>query len=746
MKFIKPLTLGLLTKPYTHRGQHVLCVVALGFFRLGEPTSSRLLPEPAQWPLVMDALPPRQPLDEVMPKAHAEALVLGELPTGTPRLRLWNGAHAHEREPSVDVCSGPFGPLPIQADSRMRHAGSYPAGAAVELAPDVDWRLYNQAPEGQQLPQPHWLAGSRYLLSGLGADQGALAGKLPTPRVRAFALPEGVRSEAAAGTMRELPLQPDTLWLVPQALLGVMAWRGLLPIADSDALDVQALLLAYEDAALPPRSRGHYAQVMTQRLNPITAAAHAFDEGQIAPKRDAAELQAQQLAEQQEQAKHRDQQAQTLKTVADMAGMSQEALAQSQPAPAIQGPSAAAIAAGDFDLSELLANAKAIAEQGRAQAQAQREALLQAHPFPPNPLDDESGQAGWEQVLSRAATPMNAQRATGRRLSPKVLPEVLAPDQASALRLGQQILQWHAQGLSLAGRDLAGANLRGANLAGAVLRGCLLERADLSAAQLSGCDLSQAVLTQAQLAGAVFDKATLNDANLVGVQAQSASFTGAKLQRVQAQGGQFMQTQAQGADWSGAQLQDADFTGAQCAHSVLEGTLLNKAVLRHSQWRGARFTRCVAWQLKAEGADFSGSHWERSALIEAELMHTRWHKARLVQVQGGYSNWRGADLSQARAERSGWPQADLREAVMREAGVLQCDLGRANLSAAVLERACFARSLFLQADLRDAQGRGADFFQCLLRKADARGAELQGANLVQADVTGLRAEPTGAAA
>lgn len=37
MKIIKPQSLGVLHKPYTHLGQHRLSVAVLGFFRLGAP-------------------------------------------------------------------------------------------------------------------------------------------------------------------------------------------------------------------------------------------------------------------------------------------------------------------------------------------------------------------------------------------------------------------------------------------------------------------------------------------------------------------------------------------------------------------------------------------------------------------------------------------------------------------------------------------------------------------------------------
>ena len=72
---IKPMTLGLLAKPYGYKGQTHLAVSALAFFRLGE--SPALISEHQAWPVITPALPAQQVLDEIMPKACAEVLLAG---------------------------------------------------------------------------------------------------------------------------------------------------------------------------------------------------------------------------------------------------------------------------------------------------------------------------------------------------------------------------------------------------------------------------------------------------------------------------------------------------------------------------------------------------------------------------------------------------------------------------------------------------------------------------------------------
>jgi uncharacterized protein YjbI with pentapeptide repeats len=76
MKIVKPMTLGLMHRPYLWRGQHRLLVATLGFFALGGRAQS-LLRDNLQWHKLAAALPPGRPLDELMPKVRGEVLLAG---------------------------------------------------------------------------------------------------------------------------------------------------------------------------------------------------------------------------------------------------------------------------------------------------------------------------------------------------------------------------------------------------------------------------------------------------------------------------------------------------------------------------------------------------------------------------------------------------------------------------------------------------------------------------------------------
>ncbi len=702
MKTVKPLTLGLLHRAYRYRGANRMVVCVLGFFALNEPPAARLLPEPAQWARLMKVLPAGQVLDEVMPKAFAESIVFGEAfgPRGT-RLRV----------NAIDQRGGPLGPVPMGDEARTRYAGTYDKQWLREDYPglprDVDWRLYNQAREDQRIAD-RFVAGEAYRLDGLDPGHAAVEGTLPAQRVRAFATTHDLAEPQA---LREIALRLDTLWFVPGIALGVAAWRGELQVQDSDALDVKALLIAYEDGASPALPLSRYVDVLRLRTDPATAGLHAFDESQLAPP-----------------------QAPASPAAAGPPEPSVPATPAVPGAPVLTPPSPAQIAAGDMDLTALMQQVEQLKASVTRHAQEQMAMLPAVKPAQPEPAP------AWDELLARAALPdepavlMNK----ARQASPVPLPSARPLPPESAARLGRQVREWALQGVPLAGRDLAGADLRGAALAGLDLRGCLFEYADLSRADLSGANLSGAVFTGAMLSCADLSGANLDSANLCGSVAHETSFQRAVLRNARASSAQWRGANACQTDLAGAMLDKADLSLASFDEAQLDGTLLSEAVATASSWRHARVNRCIAWKLQATGADFSHSTWLRSALIGSDLTGSRWQGASLTQVQGGNAQWADCDLRAARADRSAWTAARMRGINLTGALLSNCDFSRADLAGATLQDGCFARSLFMQAELGHASAPRADFFQAILRKADFSDADLTQANLYQAEMTETR--------
>ncbi|MBK9261688.1 MAG: DUF2169 domain-containing protein [Polyangiaceae bacterium] len=104
MKTIKPLRLGILTRPFENARQYYLSVAVMAFFPFDTP--ERLLPEISLWKLVAKELGEEGILDEGMPKSAAEVLVAGHaFPPNPPKPHC----HVRLRMRSIDRTLYVFG-------------------------------------------------------------------------------------------------------------------------------------------------------------------------------------------------------------------------------------------------------------------------------------------------------------------------------------------------------------------------------------------------------------------------------------------------------------------------------------------------------------------------------------------------------------------------------------------------------------------------------------------------------------
>lgn len=675
----------------------------------------------------------------------------------------------------------------MHARRRMRASGTYDKRwLAVDfpgLPRDFDFALYNLSPLDQQFAG-RFAGGEAYRLEGVHPSGEAIAGTLPSIRPRAFVLDRGATADAA----RELALACDTVWFFPEVGVGLMVHRGEIDIRDSDALDVAALMVGY-DAADRVRDAAHYREVFALRLDPETAGLHAFDESQLAPLRSPrAQAEREAARERARVVRMAKRQAVLDATMAEFWQRSGMTPPPGHVPPRAEPPSLPtldeeALESGDFDLVELQAQAKALAERAKREADAKLAGLQQTlkTQLPEAPaLPAKSVEVMVQEALARAAKPAHdligestplppqladafakARAAAPDAVDPQRLDEaaaalsLLAPLQRAARTasptptaldvplldpvaeaLGAHLLSLLRAGMPVVGRDFAGACLRGADLRGADLREVQLERADLRNACLAGADLSKAALAQACLDGADLSGARLAGVNLCGSSARAATFAGAHLQ-----GAHAMDAHWQAADLREVVLDDAlmlriDLSDARLDAASLERTILMQAIAPRSRWVGARWSMAVAASADFTGACFDGASLARSVLMDATLTGSHWQGATLRTVYaGGRADWRGAQLSLLRAQKCGWRGSDLRGACLDGATLASCDFGEADLTGASLRGSQLHRSLFMRSTLVQVDARGASFFQALCRKADFRDADLRDAVLVQAELT-----------
>jgi len=227
-----------------------------------------------------------------------------------------------------------------------------------------------------------------------------------------------------------------------------------------------------------------------------------------------------------------------------------------------------------------------------------------------------------------------------------------------------------------------------------------------------------------------------------------------------AQGKSFLGVDLTGADLSGLDLSGADFSAAwlesvNFSNSVLKGCSFSQAVLAHADLSGA----------DASMADFSGANLGKANLKTTRMVQADLRGVILVDTQLAQTDMRGAKLHDAKltgatfgladwrsVQASGlfFEKAQLKDMVMNRCQLdapvfIECDLSGVDFAAAEMVRPTFVKctgqgTRFARAAIEGAvfvdgcDFSSADFSEARMKGCNLRGAKLQGARFVGADL------------
>ncbi|GAB3376514.1 DUF2169 family type VI secretion system accessory protein [Azotobacter armeniacus] len=828
MEIIKPLRLGVMTRPFSWRQRESIGVAVTALVSLRAP--SQLLHEQELWDVLEDELEDGAVFDLLIPKAHPEFLISGyaftahqsertrclvraEVGDKAKHLmvfgdRYWlageasaaqayelqciDWAHAYggaaypanpqgigmEREevqgvlvqrlPNVELphalLSGPrqqppaaagFGPLPLDTSQRLgllgRHDQRWLEQDFPGFADDLDWRVFNAAPEDQQW---HGLAtlpaGTTYAFVNLHPDHPLLAGSLPAGAARCFVLRDGDELEQ----LGEMSLRLTTAWFFPHRECAALIYHGSVDAGPA----APVLIMPAFEASDAPRTLEHYQQVLRQRLDPDHGDLYTYCDQDlvspalIGPGFDLDELEPDApgpMAEYQRQrhaalyAEHfpdrplpegagvADEELPTLRRLADLPDYAQgmEAAEQCWLAEAARQRQAL--------LDDLPEDGPDAALQQRLQAAEQTDAqpepfdlggklaLLQDSGF----LESSAFGAGPAPSAELAAQLRDSYRQSVQfcGAAPALLPEA-----AQALR--ERVLERYQFDRDLTGLDLTGADLSGLDLSGADMTGALLESANLTDTRLDGARLQRAVLARAHLLRTSLVEADCDGANLSELRAQGATLRGARLTDTQwwealleecdltqiTLSGHMCRAMLVDCDCAGAELaeldaQEVEFVGVSFAQASLEGVTFTECVLEDTRFAEARLDDCCFASTLADGTDFAAASLVScSFALDSRLEDCKFGGARIEE-----GNFR--DMPMARAD-------------FRAAQLKDCDFSGAQLVGADLSRVNAAGTLCIATRFNAARLDGANLMQAILQQADLRGCSLSDANLFEADL------------
>ncbi|MGD9971496.1 MAG: DUF2169 domain-containing protein [Desulfatirhabdiaceae bacterium] len=159
----------------------------------------------------------------------------------------------------------PVGLLPMDVlwPQRAKKNGTYDEAWLKQRWPalpdDMNFEFFCVAPEDQYLPG-HFTGSEEILIQGMHPDMPEIRSRLPHRRVRAFVTrrdhddPENLEK----ATFEEVGLKPETLWLFPDVLRGVLLFRGMAKCSDDEYSDLARLFTADEDPKETPKPIEHY--------------------------------------------------------------------------------------------------------------------------------------------------------------------------------------------------------------------------------------------------------------------------------------------------------------------------------------------------------------------------------------------------------------------------------------------------------------------------------------------------------
>ncbi len=150
-----------------------------------------------------------------------------------------------------------FGPVDMMWPARAKKNGTYDDAWLKQRWPampdDMNYEFFCMAPEDQYL-SGHFDGHEVIEVEGMHKDMPVIASRLPHRRVRAFVTRRDKEQpeDITKAVFEEVGLKPETLWLFPEILRGVILWRGLTRCADDEYADLARLMVKDEDVAAKP--------------------------------------------------------------------------------------------------------------------------------------------------------------------------------------------------------------------------------------------------------------------------------------------------------------------------------------------------------------------------------------------------------------------------------------------------------------------------------------------------------------
>ncbi|OZI59131.1 DUF2169 family type VI secretion system accessory protein [Bordetella genomosp. 4] len=572
-----------------------------------------------------------------------------------------------------------------------------------------------------------------------------------------------------ADDLDEVPLRPTTVWFLPNRTSYVLIFHGQIPIADDDAMDVQAIMAAMEHQA-QERSMDHYRHIYARRTNFDTAALDTLRDADLmpadilAPWLEDVPLGKQALVSKLTDRLRRDTGAYPSGgfigpvkpvTLADLTEMAEQyqvshdeimASHQKERQKAFEEMHRSVESSGSKEDAALLS---AIAE-----ATSPKDGGITLPQVGPPDLDavfQTVRSSDSRQSLRKAFSGKEAAGSTPREVydhSKRALKQIylysvhyqqgvarVGPHRAQQIR--EQVEKKYRLSKNLSDMDLTGADLSGMNLSGADFSRTWLEKVDFTNTDLTGAKFEETVLargsfTDCRLDGAVFTRANISDAVFTNTSFGSATldkvicelpvrfdhctFESGKMTRFRMQRSEFRDCVMRDMELSDVSFEHALFSNVDIADTHFDKISFEQSSIDDLRIEASVINGCVMLE-----STFHRWHMQGSLMSKCAFMtDIKFSECRLGGNHFQQTTFRAVDFSRVSFQGATLDQCDF-----SQANLYGCDMRKIQTPQSVFVRTCF--------DMADLSG--SNLMQGNFQKATFVGANLSGCNLFRADMS-----------
>ncbi|WP_454782163.1 DUF2169 family type VI secretion system accessory protein [Legionella sp. WA2022007384] len=529
---------------------------------------------------------------------------------------------------------------------------------------DIDWLYFNRAEEDQQ--SEHFFKGDEvFTCTNMHAEQSTIKSQLPGLRVRCF-----YNRIADPESLRELNLNLDTLWLLPDEEKGILIWHGMLDIQDIATNEIDFIYTVSESLNEPPKDIDYYVKL---RNKPKEMAAQAKPRESRSKTRSAKpvglDLDLDKEIREIAQIFHPHKSLDEIEAAKFFKGKTpEEVLSEVEQFYKNQNQTVPVFDKFTFERAQ-----KNIHPQQVNHLDYLKKQIIN-NEFPEEKKSEilknlEQFKQQFNRLDKVSALTLFRLGRVGK--SPYSREEIIRD-----IQQGKEFASENLAGIDLSDLDLSGMDLSGCNLSECNLSRTRLHKANLSTATLINTNLSEAVLTHANLSQTLIKNSALN----------RADFKECDMHQAQIEGCSGKECNFSAAFFNYAKLKNCQFNGS--LFLSLKANFLDIS--------DSSFDSCNFSEARMQFANINRCVWVNPNFVKADLSHAHFDDTKLSNMSGNNLiapklSLTKCSIDNLRMEDSNFDHLSFKGTSISKCSFSNCSLSGLNLMNAQLTRAEFIK-------------------------------------------------------